>query len=128
MSSDSSSSAAATPVYEQSIAKMKSYLDSYSVDYKDCIEKSEIVARVKSTLENPPAKKQPAPVVEEEGKVGAAIVKLIGEKLQMKTGKFSTEKLKAKVVALYFSAHWCTYTHKNRSLARCIDAATVAVR
>lgn len=98
MSSDSS-----TPIYEQSIAAMKKYLDSYSVDYKDCLEKSEIIARVKATIDNPNKVLKPV----DDGKVGPKLVQLLGDKLQAKTGKFNTAQLKARVVALYFSAHWC---------------------
>ena len=105
----SSDAAADKPIYEQSIVKMKAYLDSYGVDYKDCVEKSEIVQRVKNTLENPPAKPAPKPAAPapEEGTVGKEIVSLLGPKLALKSGKFNTTALKAKVVALYFSAHWC---------------------
>lgn len=107
MSSDSA--AADKPIFEQSIVKMKAYLDSYGVDYKDCVEKSEIVQRVKDTLANPPPKPAPKPAAAapEEGTVGKEVASLLGSKLAMKTGKFPTASLKAKVVALYFSAHWC---------------------
>lgn len=113
MSADAASSGE-KPIYEQSIASMKKYLDEYGVSHKDCIEKAEIVARVRETLANPPAKKPPA----DENKVGEAIVKLLGDKLQAKTGKFNTAKLQAKVVALYFSAHWCQYKHSRQATER----------
>lgn len=97
MSSDSSSS---VPIYDQDIKSMKKYLDSYGVNHSDCIEKSEIVERVKQTLANPPPKKTQATI-------GANVVKMLGDKLLSKSGKFNTTALQAKVIALYFSAHWC---------------------
>ncbi len=103
MSSDASAS---VPVYEQSIKQMKAYLDEYGVSHADCVEKSEIVQRVKETLANPPAKPEKKADAPAEGKVGAPIVKLLGEKLLTKSGKFNTASLQAKVIALYFSAHW----------------------
>jgi len=102
-----SSAAGEVPVYERSAKEMKAYLDDYGVDHKDCIEKSELVARVKETLANPPPKPQKAAPAQ-EGRVGKAVVDLLGDKLLAKTGgKFNTSALQAKVVALYFSAHWC---------------------
>lgn len=73
-------------------------------------QKSEIVQRVKDTVANPPAKPAPKPAVE-EGVVGKQIVSLLGDKLQFKSSKFSTSALKAKVVALYFSAQSDTHQH-----------------
>jgi len=99
------------PVYEQGIVAMKKYLDSYGVSYAYCVEKSEIVQRVKDTLANPPAKK----AKEEEGRVGAAIPQLLGDKLQVKSGKFATSALQAKVIALYFSAHWWYVRSRRRT-------------
>jgi nucleoredoxin len=112
MSSDAAASASSVPVYEQGAKAMKAYLDEYGVDYKDCVEKSELVQRVKDTMENPPAKpekKQAAAAASSAGgKVGQEIVNLLGDKLLAKSGgKFNTSALQAKVVALYFSAHWC---------------------
>lgn len=102
------------PIHEQGIVAMKKYLDEHGVSYKDCVEKSEIVQRVKETVANPPAKKPK----EVEGRVGAPIVQLLGDKLLAKSGKFGTSALQAKVVALYFSAHWSTQKLTVRASGR----------
>lgn len=96
---------------------MKAYLDSYGVSHANCVEKSELIALTKATFDNPPEKKK---VDESSNKVGEAVVKLLGPKLKMKTGSFATNKLQAKVVALYFSAHWSVTQQASTSVKPCV--------
>jgi len=110
--SNASESLSGVDAANMKVAEMKAFLDDHCVDYKDCVEKSDLRKRVEETLANPP-KRQAKLTTDSSSsggdgsKIGQEVASLLGDKLLGKTGKFNTTQLSCKIVALYFSAHWC---------------------
>lgn len=54
------------------------------------------------------------------------VVGLVGNSVQSKSGDFNAESLRGKVVAFYFSAHWCSSLSQQQQHATLIEGGQAA--